>query len=46
LLAAVGRELAALAVEDHAVDAVPRLDQVQALFASGGSWSTRYSSLA
>jgi hypothetical protein len=32
LVAAVGRELAAFAVEDHAVDAVPRLDQVQALF--------------
>jgi hypothetical protein len=32
LVAAVGRELAALAVRDHAVDAVPRLDQVQALF--------------
>ena len=31
LVAAVGRELAALAEEDDAVDAVPRLDQVQAL---------------
>jgi hypothetical protein len=31
LIAAVGRELAALAEEDDAVDAVPGLDQVQAL---------------
>jgi hypothetical protein len=30
LVAAVGGELAALAVEDHGVDAVPRLDQGQA----------------
>jgi len=31
LVAAVGRELAALAEEDDVVDAVPGLDQVQAL---------------
>jgi len=30
LIAAVAGEFAALAVEDHGVDAVPRLDQVQA----------------